>query len=308
MAPAEQSRFDFDAAVEEAWHDFALHLVDLLEHTLAQRGVLRLRTMGSATGGDLPWVELSWLGERRIRVEVSSSEQLACSARLAPWQEEHLALMEICAPYAHGDRSGAWWYEFNDDAPLAATVACRVMREVFDVQHPELLDQDGTAPSDFDAWPAPEPVATASAVDLEPVELDTAYVVHSPDELADLVERTIAQVVGVTDNRDEDGDWPIPGAQHLTYARLVGGRAAIRLWAVVVRDVERPRVAAREVALLNRDAQFVRWSMWGDELMAEFEVVAGPFVPRHFIETVSTFQQVVTKAQGDFMLRAGGSV
>jgi len=90
--------------------------------------------------------------------------------------------------------------------------------------------------------------------------------------------------------------------------RILPGEPTIRIFAVLVHDIRSLRAAAREVAILNRDATFLRYVLEGDLLIAELDLDAGPFVPRHLTDALARFHRATGRSVTDFASRTGGSV
>ncbi len=88
--------------------------------------------------------------------------------------------------------------------------------------------------------------------------------------------------------------------------RILPGEPTIRIFAVLVHDIRSPRSANREVAILNRDATFLRYVLDGDLLIAELDLDAGPFVPRHLTDAIARFHRATGRSVSDFAARTGG--
>ena len=98
----------------------------------------------------------------------------------------------------------------------------------------------------------------------------------------------------------------LPFAGHMTWLTLVPGKPVVRIFALPVWGIKSRRAAAREVEILNRDSELIRYHLSGDRLQADLDFAAGPFVPRHLAECVSAFQSTITKVKVDFAARTGG--
>jgi hypothetical protein len=307
MARNEQSRVDVDREIEQAWARFERKLARRLERLPDGRSIALQTPHHEDDDAARPYVQvLSFDGGTARRCEVSADDLLVPEARLGSVGEDLYTALGFAPPSPDpADGAPNWWLhaDATESAHLAST-AVRVLREGFGVVHPLLLEGMPPAPPGADAHVA----NSDHGNDLEPVEPDTAYPVTSADELAALVERTIGMMTGGEVHRDDDGDWPVRFERHTAWVRILPGEPTIRIFAVLVHDIRSLRAAAREVAILNRDATFLRYVLEGDLLIAELDLDAGPFVPRHLTDALARFHRATGRSVTDFASRTGGSV
>ncbi len=306
MARNEQSRVDVDREIEQAWARFERRLTRRLERLPDGRSIALQTPHHEDDDAARPYVQvLAFDGGTARRCEVSADDLLVPEARLGTAGEDLYIALGFAPPSPDPDDGAPnWWLhaDASDSARLAHT-AVRVLREGFGVLHPLLLEGMPPAPPGADAR-----VATTAHQNLEPVDPDTAYQVGTEDELAALVDRTFATMTSTATGRDEDGDWPVRFERHTAWVRILPGEPTIRVVAVLVHDIRSQRAAAREVAILNRDAAFLRYVLEDDLLVAGLDLDAGPFVPRHLMDAIARLHRATGRTATDFAARTGGTV
>ena len=127
--------------------------------------------------------------------------------------------------------------------PATAAWTIGALRESYDVVHPAFLTigrQDGSATATSRNVPGSEHTATSRA----PV------VPATPDELEDLVERTITAVWGSPLRRDHDGDLVLEGDHGPIYVRVRRDRPVVEVFSVLA-WFDRPDQIERAVAFAN---------------------------------------------------------
>jgi hypothetical protein len=298
-------RVDVDREIEHAWARFERRLTRRLRRLPDGRHLVLQTPREEGDDGARPYVQvLSFDDGSARRCEVSSDDLLVPQARLGAAAEELYASLGFSPPSGEpADDAPNWWLHADAaDCAQVASTAVRVLREGFGVVHPLLLEGMPPAPPGADGQPS----QPGHEDDLEPVDPDTAYPVSNEHELVALVDRTFATLTSDDVVRDEDGDWPVRLQGRTAWVRVLPGQPTIRLFAVLVHDIRWNRVAAREVAILNRDATFLRYVLEGDLLIAELDVDAGPFVPRHLMDAIARFHRATGPTVTDFALRTGG--
>lgn len=293
----------FDVEVEKAWTAFRDTLANRLEQLGDDENVILELDAPDPDGGAAPYVQVAGFGGGGLRAEVSSNAYLAPEHRLSSEQEE---LLEDAGFAIDRDDAGEPEGNFfvmtsREDAATVVTDIEFALREVFDVIHPTLLRE--SSPSDLSQALLPDPG------DMEPLDLDAAYVVENSWDLMLLVHRTIYAVRGEVVDRDDDGDWPLVGLAHVPlYVSVQDDRALVRVWTRVAQEITDHDVALRETNILNRDAAGVRFHVSHDALWVRYDLHAAPFVPFHLQMAVALTAQAVVKTAEDFATRTGGSL
>lgn len=306
MGSNEQSGVDVDREIEQAWAEFERDLTARLQAMTDDRIIL-LQTMGDEPeDGALPYLQVAAFGDGDFRrCEVSSDDVLAPGARLGSAGAVTLTDLGFLDPDDDPDEDGPNWYVYAEakDCEALAGVAIRVLREAFGVVHPLLL---AGMPSGPDGTEIVAP--RTHGADLEPVDLDGAYQVTQERQLAALVDRTFATITDAGIARDDDGDWPIALDRGTAWVRLLHSEPTLRIFGTLVHDIRHPRAATREVAILNRDATLLRYTLTSDRLFAELDLCASPYVPRHLMEAIGRFRNAAGQSAEDFAARTGGVV
>jgi hypothetical protein len=310
MARNDQSGVDVDREIEQAWARFEEKLASRLRRLGDGRSML-VQTRGEeADEGARPYVQvMSFADGSARRCEVSSDSLLVPEARVGAAGEALFAALGFTPPSTDPEDDAPNWHlhiDADDCDSLAHTIV-QVLREGFGVVHPLLLAGMPAPPDGADAHTASsDPTDVAPVQSFEPVEPDVAYAVTCEDELADLVDRTLATVMDERPKRDADGDWPVRYERCTAWVRILPGEPTIRIFALLVHDIRSMRSAHREVSILNRDATFIRYFLDEDLLVAELDLDAGPFVPRHLTDALARFHRATGRSVTDFAARTGG--
>ncbi|HHX46251.1 MAG TPA: hypothetical protein GX718_02600, partial [Brevibacterium sp.] len=189
----------------------------------------------------------------------------------------------------------------RDDAAMVADSVVQALRLGFSVLHPTMLIEQRGANLGQVALPDP--------ADMERLEMDTAYPVSDPWDVIVLVHRTFYELTGEVVERDDYGNWMLAGpAQVPVFVSVRSDYPVVRVWARLVRGISEGKAALREMNILNRDADRVRFNVGHDALWAQFEVTCGPFVPRHVQTAVALVADAAGAVSEDFALRTGGVV
>lgn len=294
----------FDVEVDRAWAEFERSLAVRIAR-LGEDEVLGFEVdVPEQKDGDSPYVQFLVFEEEGLRCEVSSNAYLAGAYRLGELEERVIG--DFCGFALDRDDDGEPEGNFylmttRDDAAMVADSAVQALRLGFTVLHPAMLLEQNIVDQSHAVMPDP--------ADMEPLEMDAAYPVSNPWDIAMLVHRTLYAVTGSVVERDGDGDWMLAGpAQVPVFVSVRSDYPVVRVWARLVREISDGAAALREMNILNRDADRVRFNLGHDALWVQFEVTCGPFVPRHVQTAVGIVAAAAGAVSEDFALRTGGVV
>lgn len=302
MTDYKRSALEFSTA--RAWRAFQARLADHLA-ALAEDGSL-LVDVGPVGGeeGLAPYVQFRAWGEGMLRGEVSSNHVLPQARQLDAAAEEGLLELGFAAP-THGvdDEPDSGSLNFHVDVDQAevdrlAVMAVHALREAFGVPHPAFLQADG-----LEGSPAPvEP----SAAELGPEEPAAVFPYGGHAQLQSLVDDAVRPNLGHAPDHDDDGDIPVDVGDTVLYVRVHETVPVVELFGCLVTDVQDLERAAFEVAVLNRDVQFVRFRLVGDSILSYLHLPAWPFAPEHLRAMLAVMTECVNQVADDLVRRVSG--
>ena len=138
--------------------------------------------------------------------------------------------------------------------------------------HPAFLSSDELATTEA---PTPEPADEPRSTKPLAINPDDA------DHLRALVDAALVPVFGGLPEHDSDNDVPVVNGSGLVWVRVLERRPVVQLFSALVLRRRRPRAAAFEVGVLNRDVQFLKFILLEDTVMAYLYIPALPFAPLH---------------------------
>ncbi|QWZ09247.1 hypothetical protein KRR39_05525 [Nocardioides panacis] len=298
---------ELDRSTTLAWSAFRGRLAD---HVAAMQDdevalVEAESSVGDADEGAAPYVQFCAWGEDLVRCELSSNAYLAEAHRLDVSQVAALVEMGWILP-THGpdDEADSGSTNFHVDAERVeadrlAVMTVRAFREVFGVAHPAFLSSDDVATTD-----APRPALEEDA------EVDEALAVNpgDADHLRALVDAALVPLFGGLPEHDSDDDVPVVNGSGLVWVRVLDNAPVVQLFSALVHDVTDLERAAYEVAVLNRDVQFLKFLLLEDTVMAYLYVPALPFAPLHLRAMLDLMCRTVNRLDKDLATRVGGSL
>ena len=293
----------FDVEVEKAWTQFRDALTQRLEKLEDDENIIFELDVPDPDEGAAPYVQFAGFEGGGLRAEVSSNAYLAPEYRMSPAAEQFLVDEGFVLDAYLGERPADNFYVMTsrDDAATVAADVVFALREVFDVIHPSMLREN--AGTDLSQAMLPDPG------DMDQLDLDASYVVENSWDTMLLVHRTLYAALGRVVERDDDGDWTIVGLAPVPlYVTVPVDEPVLRVWARIVGDIADADVALREVNILNRDAEGVRFHVAHESLFVQHDLHCAPFVPRHLQVAVGLTARAAVKAAPDFALRTGGTL
>ncbi|XAS78288.1 hypothetical protein V3G39_17820 (plasmid) [Dermatophilaceae bacterium Sec6.4] len=291
MEDQTQQQSTFDARLEQEWAGYQVALGDhLAKLPEAERYEVR-----SPDQYDVPLIVVTRQEQQsmfHLTAPVLATEQ--SNLPLNATRRKQLKRLGI------GTQASTFeWQLAKGDLHLAdhiAWVAVQLLRTIYDVPSPALLDADAltiTAPQELQmdrpAFEASSPVHT-----------------KGPRELADAVEQTLEQVAPHLAHRNENF-FRIGDEEGAIRVRVDENPQLIWVFTTPVR-VRATSTATREVALLNRDAHFGRYYLKDGWLIAEVRLLANPFVPQHLMDTLTGLLDETRGLAQDFAWRTHGTV
>jgi hypothetical protein len=282
----------FDEAVEAAWARFEGQLERALERLGDGSEVV---SVGLDTEeGAAPYVQFAGSGGW-IRCEVSSNKFLADEHRLD--EMAHAALDALGWHEPDEDESPNWWFDIARDAiSLAVSMTIGALRQVFGVVDPQFLVHDLAPRPRKQLPPKPKRVEREEFVIGWP---------ESADELRDMVERALDDHNYLWE-RDEDGDFTVDNCAVSLWVSVSEQAALVRIWTVVLVQVERLDQAMIEVNILNRRSTWTKFYLDDDQIVAESEVPGSPLLASHLTDRVSVMLDAVGSVRRDLAERVGG--
>ena len=178
-------------------------------------------------------------------------------------------------------------------------MAVRAFREVFGVPHPAFLSSDDLP---HHGRSSPHGGEDAEVDELLAVEPDDA------DHLRALVDAALVPLFGGLPEHDSDDDVPVVNGAGMVWVRVLEHAPVVQLFSALVHDVTDLERAAFEVAVLNRDLQFLKFVLLDDTVMAYLYVPALPFAPLHLRAMLDLMCRTVNRIDKDLATRVGGSL
>jgi hypothetical protein len=268
----DEDDLDFGEAVEAAWMEFRQRLSGRLA-MMTGHDVFGLEVEVGAESGELsgasPYLQFAAWGEGMIRAEAVSNGYLDQRYRLTPDRESRLVELgwqaPTCAEPEEPDEGSAnFWVDLpTAEAGRLATMAVGALREVYGCAHPSFLgaeDDPLAARTDFTQDDDPEPTVPADS-----------------DELAVLVDRTLASMFEEPLGRDPEGDVPIVAGASVLFVRIARDKPAVDLYCELVLGVRDRARAAVELDLLNGSHEIARFRLRDDVVVMEHRLLAWPF-------------------------------
>ena len=291
---------DLEVLTTEAWRGFRAALADAVAGLEKDDPPIVVRA--GAAGGDedpagsfLVQLRVDAAEPETVHAEVPANRHPAVGRRLDRRAQRRLAVLGWRRP--GGDR-GRW--ASTDDRPHADRLAVQVvetLRSVFGVVHPAFLACDVVHEPDTDLRdlqpPGGQPAARAACP-------------RDFEHLVALVDEALTPVFGETPVRDEDGDIPVVVGDSVVFVRVLAQAPVIRLFCLLVTDVTKPRRAAFEVGVLNRDHAAVKFDFAEGRVRAVLQVPAMPFAADHLRQGLETMCSVAEGVVPDLCARVGG--
>ena len=240
-----------------------------------------------------------------MRCELSSNAYLAGEHQLDDEQVAALVALGWNLP-THGpdeeaDSGSTNFYLDAEriEADRLAVMTVRAFREVFGVPHPAFLSSDELATTRRSAPPVRRttPRWTSRSRPTPTIA----------DHLRALVDAALVPLFGGLPEHDSDDDVPVVNGSGLVWVRVLENAPVVQLFSALVYDVTDLERAAFEVAVLNRDVQFLKFILLEDTVMAYLYVPALPFAPLHLRAMLDLMCRTLDRIDDDLATRVGGT-
>lgn len=295
---------DEDQALDQAWKELAVRLATCLGAMRDESDHLVIEMPDSGDGGASPYAQFAGSGSGGLRGELSGNAYLAPIHALA---EEWCETLHTMGWSGNDDADLNWYVESTvEDSTSIAVSTVSALRLAFGVPHPQLLT--------YRAWGS----NAASAADLGlsatqevPLENPTQPLALQPEDredLAAMVRATLHARLDEEPTLDEDGDVVLIHLDQPVWVRAHHEQPAVEIFAQVAHGIRSRRAAAVEIAILNRDNPWVKWSLRERTVWQHIVIPALPYAPGHLDGMLDVFLAAMTATRDDVALRLGGQV
>ncbi|WP_457188635.1 T3SS (YopN, CesT) and YbjN peptide-binding chaperone 1 [Nocardioides sp. P5_E3] len=294
--------------VDQGWSQLAQSLADHLGRMTSEEDHLVLELPPGHDGGATPYAQFAGFGNgHMLRAELSGDVYLPPASRLgAEWCDALLTMGWM----GNDDEEPNWYVERPlGDAKVVAGLVVGALREAYGVAHPLLLT--------YHAWgPAAAGAAGLglSATEDVPAELPAApdgpvaFMSSERDELVEWVGMTLESKYGERPAIDSDGDFVLAHLDQPVWVRVRPDTPGVEIFARVAHSIHSRRATASELAVLNRDHPWVKWTLEERTVWQRIVIPALPFAPTHLEAMVDVFLATMTATRDDLAFRVGGRV
>lgn len=294
--------------LDQGWSELSRSLADHLERMASEEYHLVLELPAGFGGGTSPYAQFAGFGEgHMMRTELGGNAYLTPTSQLG---DEWCDTLRVMGWLGNDDEEPNWYIERPvGDAKLVSAMVVGALREAFGVAHPLLLT--------YRAWGQAAVGASElglSATAEVPVELPEASVgpmVLAPDDRDELVEMLLMTLHAKFDERppvDDDGDVVLTHLDQPVWVRARPDQPAVEIFARVAHAIHSRRATAVELAILNRDNPWVKWTLQDRAVWQHIVIPGLPFAPDHLDAMLDVFLATLTATRDDLALRIGGRV
>jgi len=313
---SEPPEFDLDRRVAMAWaqlHSRLTAALTALANDETMNIVLPSAYDEDELAGAVPYLQFIGFDNGAVRGEVSSNHFLDERHRLSDAQGQALLELGWGAPATDPATDESYSPNFYIDAepralPELADAVVGAIKDVFGVPHPSFLiatglDGDTTGAAHLLGLPPPTP-----ADDSTPQDEALAVEPTDRDHLVQLVDATLAPVIGGMPAHDDDGDIPIRSGSAIVFVRVAQDGPFIELFSPVLVEVEGSPLALERISQLNRWVRFVSFGWAAGTVHASMHLYCHPFVPEHLRHAVAVLTSVADRLDDELRLGLGGRV
>jgi len=294
--------------VDQGWNQLARSLADHLGRMTSEEDHLVLELPRGHDGGTTPYAQFAGFGDgHMLRAELSGDVYLTPASRL---DTEWCDALRAMGWLGNDDEEPNWYVERPlGDVKVVAGLVVGALREAYGVAHPLLLT--------YHAWgPAAAGAAELglSATEDVPAELPdapdqpVAFMPDDRDELVEMVGMTMEAKYGERPDVDDDGDLVLIHLDQPVWVRVRPDTPAVEIFARVAHSIHSRRATAAELAVLNRDNPWVKWTLEERAVWQHIVLPALPFAPTHLEAMVDVFLGTMTATRDDLAFRVGGQV
>lgn len=301
--------------LDHAWEAFQQRLAGYLAGMgdAADDDHLLLEVAGhDGRGGCSPYAQFASFGDgEMLRAEISGNHYLAPQFRLL---EPQLEAMRVLGWDGGDDEEPNWCVhtEAGEVGEMAALVA-RTLRIEFGLPHPGLLTYQAWGPASADIGVlglcASDEVPSDVADDEgEPPAKDHVLYPDGPEALVERITVDFREWYDGEPTIDDDGDFVLLHLGQPVWVRARKDQPAVEVMARVAHGVRSRRGAALEIGLLNRDREWVKWTLRDRDIWQSVLVPAWPYVDTHLLRMIEVFTEQMTETRDDLALRTGARV
>lgn len=309
---AEPGSGDLVAKVGGAWRDFAAALADALP-AMPPGARLTLTMDPTATGtGEATYDVVVRLlggdatgGPDEVHADAVGNAGLPEEFRLARSAIGDLVALGWSPPgvvEGSGDRFGLRLP--IDDAPEAATIITRTLRDVYGTPHPAFLTYTVHGDTAVPALAAARPVAAGTVLEVRPsrAELDVAAI-----PLAERVRTVVGELLKTEPDAlqiDDEGEISIRAGSAMVFVRIHSDPSLIDVYSPVLTEVEPDERLYERLSQLTRRMPIGRLYCTDDTVWASVPVFGRDFQATHLMLAVQVMTRLADelddRLQGDF--------
>lgn len=321
---------DAKRELDQRWKQLTVNLAAYLATMVdpGERDHLILKLPGAKAGqGAWPYVQFAAFGGgTMLRAEASSNGYLAPAFHLDPASAEVLCLL---LGWQGGEDDNFNLHRPVAEAQALAEVTVETLRDYFNIPDPGLLAVEAWGPAavsvgilglslnaDVPSDVVDLGVDDAGRVDLEeyiepPAGWATSQLAVVPEnhsELVGFVRDVLVEMYQEEPELDSDGDFVLVHMRQRVWVRPRKDQPCVEIMARVVHDVHSRRATAVELGILNRDVNWVKWTLRKREVWQTLLVPGKPFVASHVRELIEVFLASMSRTRDDLVVRTGGRV
>ena len=284
-------------------------------------------TVPAGAGGATPYAQFAGFGDgQALRAELSGRAYVAPAYWLSAEKQANLRFLGWAG---NDDAEPNLFIHWSvDDPQTLAGMVTWVLRDDFHVAHPHLLTASAWGPAAANVGVlglrvAGEDEDTAgdepgvielhhvlADADRAAAEREAAQLLHpvpsGHERLRSLVAEALRRRSGSPLRVDEDDDFVLTHLDQLVFVRVRRDAPVVELLAPVASDVRSRRQTALELSVLNRDHDWVKWSLRQRVVWQSLLIPGEPFVATVFDELLVTFFNAMALTRDDLVLRVGG--
>ena len=294
--------------LDEAWNQLEQSLAVHLARMTQDGDHLVIELPEGHGGGTTPYAQFAGFGDGfMVRAELGGDAYLAPANQLSAEWCETLRLMG----WQGNDEEELNWFVERPvgDAKLVSAMVVGALREAYGVVHPLLLT--------YRAW---GPVAAAAAelglnataevpAELpESPETPMALVPDDRDDLVEMVLMTLDAKYGERPDLDDEGDVVLTHLDQPVWVRARPDQPAVEIFTRVAHAIHSRRATAAELAILNRDNPWVKWTLQDRTVWQHIVIPGLPFAPTHLDAMLDVFLETMAATRDDLAFRIGGRV
>lgn len=294
--------------LDEGWNQLARNLADQLGRMTSDEDHLVLELPAGHDGGTTPYAQFAGFDEgMMLRTELGGDVYLTPASQLgAEWCET----LRLMGWQGNHDYELNWFVQRPvGDAKLVSAMVVGALREAYGVAHPLLLTYRAWGPAAAEASEL-----GLSATEEVPAELPQsqatpmALMPDDRDELVEMVLMTLHTKYGDRPPVDDDGDVVLTHLDQPVWVRARPDQPAVEIFARVTHAIHSRRATAAELAVLNRDNPWVKWTLQDRTVWQHIVIPGLPFAPTHLDAMLDVFLETMAATRDDLAFRVGGRV